>query len=119
MIAGGLLLYGWENCLDDDTGQPPAKLWDLLLAYEYPVFICGTTEWEPRNTLRNRRLLRLVFKIPEYDERQQLWQHYTGSKANGTAELASKFRFTPGQIARAVNTAADLAHSRGEDITLG
>ncbi len=118
LIGGGLLLYSWESCLDEDSGQPPAKLWDAILAYPYPVFICGTDEWEPRNTRRDRRLLRLTFKIPDFDERQQLWQQYVGNGAVGAAELASKFRFTPGQIARAVNTAADLAQSRGEGISL-
>jgi hypothetical protein len=120
LIGAALLLFEWESCLDD-LGQPPAKLWDALLGFEYPVFLCGRTEWEPQNIVRPRRLLRLKFDVPSYDERQRLWMQYLNGAALDSSlldDLAGKFRFTPGQIARAVNTAADLATTRGERITI-
>lgn len=118
LIGAALLLYEWEDCLDDD-GLPPAKLWQALLDFEYPVFLCGRNTWEPNNIIRPRRLLRLQFAVPPVPERQRLWSQYVDTvEGEILEELAGKFRFTPGQIARAVNTAADLANSRGESITM-
>jgi hypothetical protein len=118
LVGGALLLDNWESCLEED-GQPPAKLWDALLAFAHTVFICGAEDWEPYNTLRQRRLLRFRFELPDFNERQRLWQQYLpDAEPDGLEELAGKFRFTSGQIARAVNTAADLAESRAEPISL-
>src|SRR5690606_35296121 len=118
LIGASLLLYEWESCLDED-GMPPAKLWEALLNFEHPLFLCGQNTWEPNNIVRPRRLLRLKFAVPPVPERQRLWaQHVHTVEPEILEELAGKFRFTPGQIARAVNTAADLANSRGEDITM-
>ncbi len=118
LIGAGLLLFEWEACLEEN-GQPPAKLWDALIHFENPLFLCGRTTWEPYNITRPRRLLRLNFVVPPVPARQRLWAKYVDSvEPAALDELAGKFRFTPGQIARAYNTAADLATSRGEAITL-
>ncbi len=118
LCGGALLLHEWESCLDE-RGDPPASLWDALLNFEHPVFLCGHTTWEPRNIVRPRRLLRLSFVVPAFPDRQRLWAQYADSVAqDALGELAGKFRFTPGQIARAVNTAADLAVSRGDAISI-
>ncbi|NWF69243.1 MAG: ATP-binding protein [Chloroflexi bacterium] len=115
-----LLLYDWESALNEER-QPPADLWDALLDYPYPVFLCGKNHWEPRENQRARRMLRVDFKLPSYPERQQLWQRALAQhnvSALNPDELARKFRFTPAQIARAVNSAADFAASRASTITL-
>ncbi|MAS35146.1 MAG: hypothetical protein CL610_14135 [Anaerolineaceae bacterium] len=118
LVGGAVLLYEWESCLDEDNG-PPTKLWDALLEFDYPVFLCGQSTWEPQNIVRPRRLLRLNFSVPSFPERQRVWSQLAADvEAQVLDELASKFRFTPGQIARSVNTAADLAQSRGEKITM-
>src|SRR5690606_16350704 len=118
LIGAGLLLYEWESCLEEN-GQPPARLWETLLNFERPIFLCGQATWEPHDVNRPRRLLRLNFAVPPKPERQRLWAQYVDSVDPALLdELAGKFRFTPGQIARAVNTAADLATSRGETITM-
>lgn len=118
LIGAALLFFEWEGCLEE-SGQPPAKLWDALLNFENPLFLCGRNTWEPHNISRPRRLLRLNFVVPPVPARQRLWAQYVDSVAPAELdELAGKFRFTPGQIARAYNTAADLATSRGEVITL-
>lgn len=115
-----LLIDGWERCLDEG-GQPPRDLWTALRAYPRPVFLSGLEEWEPRDVTRARRMLRLNFPTPAYDERRATWLHTLGD-VNGALDeealeaLANKYRFTREQIAHVAQTAADLAASRGEQI---
>ncbi|MFN8375300.1 MAG: ATP-binding protein [Anaerolineae bacterium] len=116
-----LLLTDWESALNDDTQQPPAELWQALVTYPYPLFLCGKNTWEPQELGRTRRLLRVQIPLPSYAERHNVWmlslaRH--GSQTVNPEELAHKFRFTPTQIARAVNSAADFAASRGDSITI-
>ena len=113
-----VLFDGWEHILDDER-QPPAELWSALLAYERPVFISGEEAWEPLDIDRDRRLLRVTFTIPGFSERQRAWVQFAHNGGANVAvedleELSSKFRFTRRQIARAVQTASDIAHSRGD-----
>ena len=131
LAEAALLLYGWETCLDENA-LPPADLWASLLAYEHPVFLCGAAAWEPRDIVRSRRLLRVALDVPPYEARLRCWEQsldeaarsgdparqiaLTAPLAETLKALAGKFRLTPGQIAAAVHTAADLAASRGEPI---
>jgi winged helix domain-containing protein/ATPase family protein associated with various cellular activities (AAA) len=113
-----ILLDGWESCLDEHF-QPPLPLWQALLDYPLPVFLRGKGDWEPADVHRTRRLLRLSFSIPAYAERREAWEqlmegHGAAVEAETAHELANKFRFTRSQIARAVQSAADRAASRGE-----
>jgi hypothetical protein len=60
-------------------------------------------------------MLRIDFPLPSYPARLRYWtrelERYQLSL--NPDELARKFRFTPTQIARAVNTAVDIAASHG------
>ena len=119
--GAALLLAHWESCLNEATGQPPDDLWQALLAFPYPVFLCGKDAWEPQDVRRGRPMLRLAFDLPAYEDRRRLWAQalkQRGVTLKKLDALASKYRFTPTQIARAVNTAADLAASRGDSVTL-
>lgn len=113
-----ILLDGWESCLNDQF-QPPQAFWDALLEYPRPVFLRGAGDWEPLDMRRARRLLRVTFAVPVYNERYEAWEHFTQGwvvEGETLAELANKFRFTRGQIARAAQSAADRAASRGETV---
>jgi hypothetical protein len=121
LLNAGLLIDKWESCLDE-RGEPMPLFWGALLDYPGPVFMCGKTDWEPLNAHRSRRLIRLSFELPPYPERRQAWEQALCSQQIEIApkyidELAHRFRFTYGHIVRAVNTAIDLAHSRGEAVT--
>jgi hypothetical protein len=111
LAGAALMVEGWE--------QPAGEVWESLVNYPLPVFICGQGEWEPADEQRERRLLRLNFSVPDYEHRLRAWQQQTRahqaqvSKAD-LQELANKFRFTDVQIARAVHSAVDRAVSRGE-----
>ncbi|MCU0512536.1 MAG: ATP-binding protein [Anaerolineae bacterium] len=122
--GAGLLLEKWELCLNEHDGQPPAYLWQALLAYPLPLFISARTDWEPLDIDRPRRLLRLEFGLPAVPERRATWQqlidrHEMAVEPRVLEELANKFRFTRRQIARAVHAAADFAATRGEAVTPG
>ncbi|MEQ8677304.1 MAG: ATP-binding protein [Aggregatilineales bacterium] len=118
--GSALILSHWESILDEND-HPPESLWDDLISYPYPVFICAATTWEPTTTSRQRRLLRWKFASPQYDERRTLWEqalteHNVTLHKGELARIVTKFRFTPAQIKRAVLTAADLAVTQGRVI---
>jgi hypothetical protein len=118
LARSALVLDGWETCLDENQ-QPTVDLWENLSAYPAPIFLCGQNDWEPHDSNRARRLLRLAFTIPTYPHRYQVWEQaaqHTSARvtAEDIEELASKFRFSRTQVARAAQTAADMAASRAE-----
>lgn len=115
---GALLVDHWESVLNEARMPSPA-LWESLLAYPQTVFIAARSEWEPIDVNRQRRMLRLSFAIPDYHERYAVWEgaisnYQTGLQPADIEETSAKFGFTRAQIARAVQTAVDLAQSRGE-----
>jgi len=121
LAHAALLLRHWDSCLDDQR-QPPTALWDLIVNYPLPVFIWGQREWEPADLERQRRMLRLEFTIPSYEYRRDVWTRKArmiDAELNDAEieTLANKFRFTHSQITRSVQTAADLAATRGEHAT--
>jgi len=121
LADGGLFLDHWESCLTEDK-LPPENFWSALTAFPHPVFICGKDDWEPPDVQRTRRLMRLSFAIPVHQERRRTWEetlnsHGVSPDSEFLDELAAKFRFTHSQIIRAVETAADLAVSRGEAVS--
>jgi len=113
-----ILIDGWESCLNEN-GQPAPALWESLSAYPAPVFLSGQNDWEPHESNRARRMLRITFSIPTYPHRYQVWEQaaqQVGAQVSpdDLEELASKFRFSRVQVIRAAQTAADLAASRAE-----
>jgi hypothetical protein len=118
LTRSALLFRHWDSVLDDQR-QPPAAFWKELLGYPYPVFLWGSAHWEPGDAERDRRMLRLEIDTPAYGYRREVWLR-KAQTVNATltddelATLANKFRFTYMQITRAVQTAADIAASRGE-----
>lgn len=120
--AAALLFLHWDRVLDEQR-HPPAALWQAILDYPLPIFIWGLRDWEPMDLERRRRMLRLDFATPQYAYRREMWDREAragGSAldADDIAVLANKFRFTHAQIARAIQTAEDIAATRGDPPTL-
>ena len=120
LVEAALLLYDWQAILNAD-GQPPVELWESVAEYPRPVILCGSESWECLDTTRQRRILRATFTMPPYDERLAAWQRALQPLGVNSAslrldELSSKFKLTTTQVVRAVNTAADVAASRGETL---
>lgn len=114
-----LYIDHWESALGETSRMPSPSIWASLLAYPQTVFLVAQGEWEPRDLERRRRMLRLSFNIPDYRERYEVWEeavsrYQTALQPQDIEETSAKFGFTRSQIMRAVNTAVDLALSRGE-----
>ena len=121
-LEGTALLFShWDSCLNETTGQAPADLWQAILDFPYPVFLCTQQAWEPPDLHRLRPMLRVSFDLPSYEKRKQLWTQtleQRGMAIRDLDPLVAKYRFTPAQISRAVNTAADLAASAGSPMCI-
>jgi len=118
LANASLLFLHWDSLLDEQR-HPPTAFWELIVQYPFPVFIWGQREWEPMDLERNRRMLRLEFTTPSYGYRREIWtrkSHMIDASLSDAEidTLANKFRFTHAQITRAVQTAADIAATRGD-----
>lgn len=83
-------------------------------------FLLGAKSWMPKGLLNNLLFISHRFSIPGDRTRQQIWKsglarysHLIGDDDLGL--LASKFRFTPGQIQDAIVAAHNLATWRSPD----
>ncbi|NDJ87319.1 MAG: ATP-binding protein [Chloroflexi bacterium] len=108
-----LLLTHWEAVLDEDK-DPPAWLWDEIVAFPFPVILSGISSWEPRGVAHLRPILRLGLELPDFGARMAFWQRFLADTPVDPSELAYKFKLTGGQIRDAVHSAYDLALGRGE-----
>ena len=123
LAEAALFIDKWDSTFSEQESQPPIALWEMLQAYPGPVFIVGKADWEPLDMYRQRRLIRLTYGLPAYPERRETWdillaQHEIHVPDLELDELANKFRFTRRQIARAVQTASDMAVTRNEPVNM-
>ena len=113
----GAALY-WESfdllLAADKLAQRQAVL-KMLVARPGLTFLSGNTAWEPDSFKQSIPFIRLAFPLPDYDERDQLWQTMLADEMADTRALANKFRFSPGQIHDSVHTARNLARWRNPD----
>lgn len=84
------------------------------------AILAGNSPWEPADLFRTRPFVRVEFPRPAYRERLSLWQASLdgATPENDEADLsalASKFRFSGGQIRDAAATARNLARWRDPD----
>ena len=85
-----------------------------------PAILAGNSPWEPADVFQTRPFVRVEFPRPAYHERIALWQTaLEGTTPEGGEDellaLASKFRFSGGQIRDAAATARSLARWREPD----
>ena len=83
------------------------------------TFLAGDTTWEPMEAHERMAFARVDLPRPAFPERVQLWStalnlHQPGHRLD-LHSLATKFRFTPGQIRDTVSTAENLARWRDPD----
>ena len=78
------------------------------------TFLAGNIVWEPADALKEVPFLRVEFPYPTTADRVQMWKrNLNGDRPDNSEtelkELASKFRFSGGQIEDAAATARNLA----------
>lgn len=106
----------WKKCdrLLEEEKQPWLNLW-LRQYSEHPIltFLAGNETWQPADALKDIPFLAVEFPYPTTRERVQLWQQNLNGKQPDSLtelkELASKFRFSGGQIEDAAATARNLS----------
>lgn len=104
-----------------ETEIPLKNLLHDLRDFPKNVFLAGNGFSELKKDLINSGFLPFSFPSPPYLLRKKLWEACLEgdcilAKDTDLKELASKFRFTGGQIKNAVSTAREIARSRNPDV---
>ena len=105
------------SALGAKDGAEPEAFVSGLDAFDGPVYLSGEQPLPSRLHLRVTRheFETVALPVPPYERRKALWERVDGLPDGAeAADLAAKFRFTPGQIADAIETAKGLA---GEELT--
>ncbi|MBD2450053.1 AAA family ATPase [Nostoc sp. FACHB-152] len=108
---------GFDRLLENDKQARLELLIQQLEDATLLTFLAGEVTWEPVDALQDIPFLRVEFSTPTNAERVQLWQKsLKGETGYGSATdlniLASKFRFSGGQIKDAIATARNIAYWR-------
>jgi SpoVK/Ycf46/Vps4 family AAA+-type ATPase len=108
---------GFDRLLENDKQARLESLIQQLEDASLLTFLAGDVTWEPVDALQDIPFLRVEFSHPTNAERAQLWQKsLKGEKGYGSETdlniLASKFRFSGGQIEDATATARNIAYWR-------
>ncbi|WP_292388422.1 AAA family ATPase [Methanosarcina sp. UBA5] len=98
---------------DKESKSYPESLIQALNMFSGPIFLAGKESLEFDKSLMNNGFISCFFSLPSYMVRKQLWE--TCLKGGSLAKemnldaLASKFRFSGGQIKDAVRIAFSFA----------
>jgi len=111
-----LCLENFDSLLvDDDKYQSQLKsLLEASRTFSRLTFLLGSRTWKPQGLLSEDLFIDLEFTIPDDRARKRLWESYLNEHHQFASDvdlgaLASKFRFTPGQIQDALVAAQNLA----------
>ena len=111
---------GFDRLLSDERLKWRVVLLRALEEQPGLTILAGDSPWEPADVFQARPFVRVEFPRPAYRERLSLWQASLdgATPEDGEADLlalASKFRFSGGQIRDAAATARNLARWRDPD----
>ena len=112
-----LLFTGFDHLLTDNRKLLLDEFIRAVEQHPRLVFLSGETAWEPRDALKNTSFARVQMLKPDASRRAELWSvALNGSVHPGHSvdfrELATKFRFSAGEIRDAAETARNLARWR-------
>lgn len=115
--GAALCITDFEQFLEEENraklAELSAELSDSGRFFGTHIFITTQQRWQTE--IPGAGTLLLTLQIPDTDEDQRLtlWRHALSglelSESVDPAEMAAKFRFTPGQIAAAANRARELS----------
>ncbi len=91
------------------------------------VFLSGELPWEPPAVMDIHMFISIPFQLPSFTLRKRLWESFLDGNSEGVdiCALATKFKFSGGQIRDAIFTARNAAAARSssgismEDIYYG
>jgi ATP-dependent 26S proteasome regulatory subunit len=118
-----LCIEHFDSLLTEDEKER-SRLRSLVKAiqtFSPLTFLIAGRQWRPDGVLKEDIFIDIEFPIPDDGVRKQLWESHLKESGSSYQEidsgaLASKFRFTPGQIKTAIAQAQHLAlwHSRDD-----
>ena len=108
---------GFDALLDDERRAWREMLWQALSEGHGLTFLAGNAPWEPSDVQGVMSFVRVELTRPASAQRIQLWTRFLDGNTPKGADvdlgaLATKFRFTAGQISDAAATARNLARWR-------
>ena len=120
--SAALGIQNFDSLLADDKQLLRLKsLVEVAKTFSLTLFLLGRRTWKPLGLLNDVAFVACEIPIPDDGIRKRLWKgHLNGrsplaSDADAGA-LASKFRFTPGQIQDALAAAGNLARWRSPEL---
>ena len=118
LIDAVVMFEGWYTYLDE--GPPSPDLLRAFYAFPGTLIVAGESQWLPKGSPRDRRVVQQAFPIPSFGHRRSLWQQFLDASAAVAPEdldaLAGQFMLTSGQIRDAVGTAEDRAAQGGHPV---
>jgi AAA+ superfamily predicted ATPase len=115
LLGSSLYFEGFDTLFEKESGVSATDLIRYMDSFSNPIFISGGIPLEPRGILKNHSFIRIDFPLPSFASRKELWKSFL----NGCPDdpdidaIASKFKFSGGQIRDAIFTAQNAARAKG------
>lgn len=135
LLQSAALYLEHGDCLISDNDNPKKfhyqnQVTRLVEEYSFITFLAGESDMKPLPGLMKHFFIEVPLGIPTFPMRKQLWQinlngNYSLATGIDIDGIATKFRFTGGQIRDSLHSAHNLAKMRwekntkitGEDLT--
>jgi hypothetical protein len=116
VLQGAALFWrGFDLLLAEEQAFRRGRFLAALEERRGLTFLAGEGDWEPVDVLHGAAFTRVELPLPGHRERLELWQRALEGMDHDGLDLeavASKFRFTGGQIRDSAATARSLARGR-------
>lgn len=129
LLQSALLCLDNFDCLlvdDVNAGSRMEALLEMSRACSWLIFLFSSRTWTAQKWLKDSLFIDLHFPVPDAGARKNVWKSISSKSGHPSnhldfSTLASKFRFTEGQMRDAFNEARNLARLRSEEseITTG
>ncbi len=121
LLQNASIYFEGFDAVVKDTKSKVSPLSVIKKMDQFPnwIFLSGEQSWEPPCVFNNHGFISMDFPLPEAKNRKILWEAFLdGYDLSGDVdldEIASKFKFSGGQIKDAIFTAGQIAKSRSDD----
>ena len=120
--SAALGIQNFDSILADDKQALLLKsLLEVTKTFSLTLFLLGRRTWKPLGLLNDVAFVACEIPIPDDGIRKSLWKRHLNGRSPlapdaDAGALASKFRFTPGQIQDALAAAGNLARWRSPEL---
>jgi AAA+ superfamily predicted ATPase len=120
--SAALCIQDFDSLLADDKQAFLLKsLLKVTKTFSLTLFLLGRRTWKPLGLLNDVAFVDCEIPTPDDGIRKRLWKRHLNGRSPLASDadagaLASKFRFTPGQIQDALAAAGNLARWRSPEL---